>query len=124
MADRARDAIKPWDSDHTALVHVLWAAQRDGLTVERADELAAHIMRSTWCRAVRQHAVEAEATPPAREAEKPCETCDGTGAEAVTVLACCGNYRRTGECCGRPVPAQDVDPCPSCGGSGRTETKP
>ena len=60
----------------------------------------------------------------AREAEKPCETCDGTGAEAVTVLACCGNYRRTGECCGRPVPAQDVDPCPSCGGSGRTETTP
>lgn len=57
MADRSCEKFEPWDSDHTALVHVLWAAERDGLTVEHADELAAHIMGSKWFRAVQQHAV-------------------------------------------------------------------
>lgn len=50
--------IKPWDSDHTALVHVLWEARGKGMGVERADELASHIMRSKWMRAVRRHARE------------------------------------------------------------------
>lgn len=51
--------IDPWDSDHTALVHVLWDARRDGLTIEDADRLASKIMQSRWMRAARQHAGEA-----------------------------------------------------------------
>jgi hypothetical protein len=51
--------------------------------------------------------VEAEATPPAREAEKPCEACGDTG--ALT------NF---------PASKFNPVPCPSCGGSRRTETKP
>lgn len=52
------EEIKPWDSDHTALVHVLWAAKRNGLTLDSADaaELASFIMRSKWLRAVKAHA--------------------------------------------------------------------
>lgn len=55
-----RDEIQPWDSDHTALVHVLWAARREGLIPREVDydALASKIMRSKWTRAVRQHAVE------------------------------------------------------------------
>lgn len=53
-----RDQIQPWDSDHTALVHVLWEARRKGIGVEDADELASLIMRSKWMKAVRQHAKE------------------------------------------------------------------
>lgn len=56
-------AIKPWDSDHTALVHVLWAAQHDGLIPKGthrgdaiADVLASRIMQSQWHQAVKQHA--------------------------------------------------------------------
>lgn len=48
--------IKPWDSDHTALVHVLWAAQRGGITISDPDVLASHIMGSEWMRAVKDHA--------------------------------------------------------------------
>lgn len=56
---RVGDPIEPWDSDHTALVHVLWDVKRKGLTVEKdADEIAARIMRSHWIQAVRAHAVE------------------------------------------------------------------
>lgn len=60
MPSRTSDSeeIKPWDSDHTALVHVLWDARRKGLSVEKADELASHIMRSQWMRAVHLHARE------------------------------------------------------------------
>lgn len=50
------EPIHDWDSDHTALVHVLWEAERKGLTVRDADELASLIMGSRWLRAVRQHA--------------------------------------------------------------------
>jgi hypothetical protein len=50
------EQIKPYDSDHTALVHVLWAAERDGVTIRQADELASRIIRSKWMRAVRLHA--------------------------------------------------------------------
>lgn len=53
-----RNEIEPWDSDHTALVHVLWSAQHAGITIDDADELAAHIMRSKWMKAVRLHALE------------------------------------------------------------------
>lgn len=51
--------MAPWDSDHTALVHVLWAAAREGVTIKDADELASRIMASDWMRAVRVHAVDA-----------------------------------------------------------------
>lgn len=118
MADREREKVQPWDSDHTALVHVLWAAQRDGLTVERADELAAHIMCSKWFRAVRQHAVEAEATPPAREAEKPCESdapCDTDAERAAITPARCRTCEGLG---GMLIESAGVVPCPSCGGTG------
>lgn len=38
-----------WEGDHTALVHVLWSAKNDGLTLERdADEIASMILRSRW----------------------------------------------------------------------------
>lgn len=50
--------IKPWDSDHTALVHVLWQAERAGITIRDPDELAQAIMTSKWMQAVRQHAQE------------------------------------------------------------------
>lgn len=53
-----RSEIQPWDSDHTALVHVLWAAERQGLTISDPDALAAHIMGSKWMRAVRLHSRE------------------------------------------------------------------
>lgn len=53
-----RDSIQSYDSDHTALVHVLWEAQRGGLTISDPDALASLIMRSKWMRAVRRHAVE------------------------------------------------------------------
>lgn len=49
------EPIQPYDSDHTALVHVLWAIRREGLTLEDFDEVASRIMRSRWMRAVREH---------------------------------------------------------------------
>lgn len=61
-AENADDPIQPYDSDHTALVHVLWEARRKGLRIEDADELASLIMRSRWTRAVRQHEREKPTT--------------------------------------------------------------
>jgi hypothetical protein len=51
-----REQVEPWDSDHTALVHVLWASRREGLSLDDFDELASRIMRSKWMHAVRLHA--------------------------------------------------------------------
>lgn len=59
MTKRAVE-IQPWDSDHTALVHVLWSAQRKGLSISDADELASHIMQSEWMEAALAHARERE----------------------------------------------------------------
>lgn len=56
-----RSDFKPWDSDHTALVHVLWSAERGGITISDADALASYIMSSRWMQAVRLHAREAVA---------------------------------------------------------------
>jgi hypothetical protein len=53
---RMTDDIQPYDSDHTALVHVLWDAQREGMTIRDADALAEHIMASKWMQAVEAHA--------------------------------------------------------------------
>lgn len=58
LSRRDDDVIKPWDCDHTALVHVLWDARREGLSLEHdADQIASNIMRSKWMRAARQQAV-------------------------------------------------------------------
>lgn len=43
-----------WRGDHTALVHVLWAAKRDGLTLDDADKLATFIRSSGYQRAVQE----------------------------------------------------------------------
>jgi len=53
--------IQSYDSDHTALVHVLWSAKSKGLSLDDADHLAEHIMTSRWMRAVRLHAVDESA---------------------------------------------------------------
>lgn len=55
------EEIRYYDSDHTALVHVLWAIRRDGLTIDDFDEVASKIMQSRWMKAARLHAVEAHA---------------------------------------------------------------
>lgn len=47
-----------WEGDHTALVHVLWSAKHDGLTLEKNDaEIANMIMHSRWL-AAREHAAK------------------------------------------------------------------
>lgn len=59
------ERIHPWSSDHTALVHELWRARREGIISRDADcdRLASLILRSSWLRAVKAHARErAEAT--------------------------------------------------------------
>lgn len=55
MPRQSDDVIQPYDSDHTALVHVLWSA---GIKGSEADELASKIMRSKWMKAVKLHAKE------------------------------------------------------------------
>lgn len=48
---------KPWESDSTGFVHILWAARRAGLTLEKdADEIATMVMGSRWLQAVKAHA--------------------------------------------------------------------
>lgn len=38
-----------WEGDHTALVHVLWAAKHSGLTImDDADTIASMILRSRF----------------------------------------------------------------------------
>jgi hypothetical protein len=56
MDSEPTGTMQPWDSDHTALVHVLWTAESKGLTIRDADELASHIMQSKWMHAVKFHA--------------------------------------------------------------------
>ncbi|AEJ94162.1 hypothetical protein THIBAULT_46 [Mycobacterium phage Thibault] len=45
--------FEPWEGDHTALVHVLWAARRAGLSLDDADEVAERILCSRWAAAYR-----------------------------------------------------------------------
>lgn len=46
-----------YEGDHTALVHVLWAAKHEGLTLEAdADEIASIIAHSRWLAAVKARA--------------------------------------------------------------------
>lgn len=54
--------FEPWESDHTALVHVLWAARRRGLSLEDdADQIASMILRSRWAAARADAAARAAA---------------------------------------------------------------
>jgi hypothetical protein len=57
--------FEAWEGDHTALVHVLWAASRQGLTLEGdADAIASMVMRSQFlasARALDVHAPTPEA---------------------------------------------------------------
>lgn len=51
--------FRPWEGDHTDLVHVLWAARREGLSLSKTpDELAEKILNSRWLAAREAHAVE------------------------------------------------------------------
>lgn len=50
-----REAFDSWDSDHTSLVHVLWA---NGIKGADADRLASNIIHSKWFRAAKAHAVQ------------------------------------------------------------------
>lgn len=56
-----------WESDHTALVHVLWD---HGMKGTEADDLASKIMRSKWMKATRVHAVERADVVPREVAER------------------------------------------------------
>src|SRR5690606_1879434 len=41
--------FESWEGDHTALVHVLWAARHQGLTLDKdADTIASMILRSRF----------------------------------------------------------------------------
>lgn len=41
--------FEAWEGDHTALVHVLWAAKREGLTLEKdADAIASMVLNSRF----------------------------------------------------------------------------
>lgn len=49
-----------WEGDHTALVHVLWAAKHQGLTLEHdADAIASMVLRSRFLAAHTAQAIEA-----------------------------------------------------------------
>lgn len=48
-----RPPFEYWEGDHTALVHVLWHAKRQGLTLDSADDLASMILQSRWAAAYR-----------------------------------------------------------------------
>ena len=51
--------FKDWEDDHTALVHVLWAAKRRGLSLETDfDDIASMIIHSRWL-AARLHRANA-----------------------------------------------------------------
>lgn len=48
--------FEPWEGDHTALVHVLWAAKHAGLTLENDfDAIATMILRSRFMAARAAH---------------------------------------------------------------------
>ena len=63
--DTLQDGTSPpfdwWESDHTALVHVLWSARNQGLNLkDNADKIAEMILRSRWM-AARQYKAATEA---------------------------------------------------------------
>lgn len=50
--------FESWESDHTALVHVLWAAKWSGLSLDDADEIASRILQSRWAAAYRAQTLQ------------------------------------------------------------------
>ena len=65
-----------WESDHTALVHVLWHAKHEGLNlVDDVDKIASLIRSSRYAAAVKHGAKEAPnwgaATPSAAGSVQP-----------------------------------------------------
>lgn len=52
-----------------------------------------------------------------------CIDCDGRGANPVPIVVpgCCGQPLEDGQCCGNPMPVQDVtwEACATCEGLGR-----
>lgn len=51
--------FEDWEGDHTALVHVLWSAKHDGLTLDKdADAIASMILRSRALAARTAQAIE------------------------------------------------------------------
>jgi len=63
-------AYQPWEGDYTDLVHVLWAAQREGELPREVDcdKLAGRIFRSRWYEATCVRAVHAAAAATPRPA--------------------------------------------------------
>ena len=64
--DTIRDGVNPpfnlWESDHTGLVHVLWNADYNGLTIARdADDIGSLILRSRWLAAQNQQVIDGNA---------------------------------------------------------------
>ncbi len=56
-APDGRQRFNLWDSDHTALVHVLWCCTFDGLTLkDDFDAVASRILQSDWYAATLAHA--------------------------------------------------------------------
>jgi hypothetical protein len=53
--------FEAWEGDHTALVHVLWAAKHDGLTLAKDfDEIASMILSSRFLAARVSQAIDAD----------------------------------------------------------------
>lgn len=72
---REAEPFKPWEGDHTDLVHVLWGCKNDGLTLrDDYDAVATRIMRSRWFRA----ALAATAPTDGPDRGRGCVHCDLT----------------------------------------------
>lgn len=59
-SDTPKETFRPWEGDHTDLVHVLWDARNKGLTLSAhgCDEVADMILASRWLQAREAHAVD------------------------------------------------------------------
>lgn len=74
-----------WKADHTALVHELWAARHEGLTLDDADTLARFLRRSRYQWAVQERCAAGE--PPMEFRDEPGEHTYLTGPERDAVAA-------------------------------------
>lgn len=58
----AEGPFEDWESDFTGLIHVLWSARHQGITIQgEADTVARMILRSRWFAAARDAAVQVDA---------------------------------------------------------------
>ena len=77
--------FEDWESDGTALVHVLWAARRSGADlVSDAPRIAAMILGSRFLAAARAHT--AEGNPPVRGFTTAHEGHTGSADDLATIL--------------------------------------